>query len=134
MNAFLRRCGPLVLGATLACVLLAGGALRVLRPRAVVTMSAARTLQCGMTEAEVEAVFGGPAGDYRTGPTDFEYVMGLGFDRPIPCYTKTWQGDECKVVVYFEETTGTCIGSARSPLRPRPANWWERVKFYVLRQ
>jgi hypothetical protein len=91
----------LILG-TVGTVLLVAGvivALLLPRPESPVNEAAAARVQPGLTEAEVEAVLGGPAGDYRVGSRAVTFEVGL---APPPGHVlKTWRGDDGLVLIQF---------------------------------
>jgi len=79
---------PLVLLGALAPV--------VFPPPCSVTRSAHARIEPGMTRARVEAILGGPPGDYRTLPVESYLGSGGGVSWDI------WQGDEGESWVCFE--------------------------------
>ncbi len=105
-------------------VLLAVGAF-VLRPRpSRATLENRGLLREGMTRAEVQAVLGGPPGDYRTGPTraapmppmrffpekwpprgQWEWQPRIPKDWDIPPERSTdrWDGDSVTITVGFDD-------------------------------
>jgi hypothetical protein len=74
----------------------------------------AERIRCGMSRSEVEAILGGPAGDYRTGPTSE-----LNGDD-IPDYwlleakdfTPRWKNDIGSVYIMFDAADRVGAGSA----------------------
>jgi hypothetical protein len=102
-----RRLTWYVLG--LLLVLLAAGFGWIVAGQQVhVTEEAYGRVQKGMTETEVEAIFGGPAGDHTTGPVTF---MGRLDELSMPMdllelaeghSKKTWKSDEGQVHVEFD--------------------------------
>jgi len=85
-----------------------------IEPRPIIDTSErnCQRLRHQMSEAEVEAVIGGPAGDYRT-RSDISYVpprnliSGGGISLPQPGrVTKEWRTDEAMVIVEFEPGFG----------------------------
>jgi hypothetical protein len=60
-------------------------------------------LQIGMNESEVEAILGGPAGDYRTRPGVWYVFAGSwsgSIDDPVPTF-KEWETDHFAILVSF---------------------------------
>jgi hypothetical protein len=86
-------------------LILFGAAYPLLLPRpSPVTMAAYNRIEKGMSLEEVEAVLGGPEGDYTTGPTEFSGVLGGGFPCPRALLReRTWTGDELDVSVTFDD-------------------------------
>jgi hypothetical protein len=80
-----------------------------------------------MSEAEVEAVLGGPAGDYRTrGDISYDFGLSHGSYIPPPNHvTKEWQTDEGIVIVDFEPGVGAADISRGRGIRP--PTWGEVV-------
>jgi hypothetical protein len=102
----------LILGC-LATVLLAGyGTLRLMAPQHRITKENIAAIKEGMTEAEVQALLGVPAGDYSSKQTGGVFILG---DRPWadsffagPDIVerdggKFWVGDETSVWVRFDD-------------------------------
>jgi hypothetical protein len=65
-----------------------------------VTRVAFDRIQTGMTQAEVEAILGGPPGDYRTRPMDPIYENHRSTDPEIE--PLQWWGDEGEVLLTVE--------------------------------
>jgi hypothetical protein len=67
----------------------------------------AERLEVGMTEGEIEAILGGPAGDYRT-RNDIGYFFGLvgGYSNTLheldKATEKQWNTDQYSVLVFFD--------------------------------
>ena len=103
-----------------------------IEPRPIIDTSErnCQRLRHQMSEAEVEAVIGGPAGDYRT-RSDISYFIGiLGIVTCIASRTdlviKVWRTDEAIVIVHFEPGPGaTEIRQGRSI---RPPTWSEVLR------
>jgi hypothetical protein len=114
--------------AGLAVALLLGGALfALLGPWPCrVTRANCERIKPGMTRAQVEKVFGGPEGDYRTRPGA---ESDPGIFMPIPTVTEeVWWGDVGHVYVTF--TPGGVVALAKfveaAPNNPGPvavATW-----------
>src|SRR5688500_6164812 len=94
------------------------------------TLQAYNQVQLGMTQEEVEQLFGMPPGDYSTGPTVFIYAHsgGLGIIANKASSSLRWTGDEREVVVYFDQNGRTigrvCWGNIHTP-------WWERARRWL---
>jgi hypothetical protein len=68
-------------------------------------------IRAGMTRAEVEALLGGPPGDYATGYTELRVLRarkGLGRGGPEDTY-ELWLGDSGAIWVFFD-TSNTVSG------------------------
>lgn len=118
--------------ATVAVFLLLAGALvPVAFPRpSPVTLTTVERVKGGMTQAEVEAILGGPPGDYRTRPTDVEVDTA----PLLSARTEVWEGDEGTVAVSFlgGRVVRTEFGKAASVsvwevFRWRLAKRWDRL-------
>jgi hypothetical protein len=130
--------------ACLAVVLvLAGGLIALLGPRhCPVNEAAFERIEKGMTPTEVEAILGGPQGDYRTRPPhpspppaacSFEYDIVEG--EPSPAVGR-WRGDEGVAVVCYAagivEERAFFRAPPHSPglvelARWRLGKWWEEL-------
>jgi hypothetical protein len=70
-----------------------------------VNWAASERIKEGMTRAEVEAILGGPPGDYRTRPEGFIFEI----PRTSMQVSERWYGDEGKVDVGFDlDNTQVC--------------------------
>jgi hypothetical protein len=92
--------------ACLAVVLvLAGGMIALLRPRHCPVIKAAfERIEKGMTQAEVHAILGGPAGDYRTRPNRPAIKVRAG--SWSSWRLEDWEGDEGTVQVIYRQAGG----------------------------
>jgi hypothetical protein len=90
----------LLLALPVALVLLGVGAL-VLWPRAGITRANLSKIHGGMTRTQVEAIFGGPSGDYRT--PGHAYLVDYSFGHPPGSEAHEWIGDEGIAVVAFDQ-------------------------------
>jgi hypothetical protein len=79
----------------------------------------------GMTLAEVEAILGGPPGDYTTRPTISECDVGWGPGE------KEWVSDEGAISVWFDPE-GRILGASFSPVFLRTdLTWLERLQMWL---
>jgi len=124
----------LLIFASLAAVLLAGyGSLRLTAPRHRITEENFEAIQKGMTEEEVEAILGVPAGVYVSGARTGWYRLseGRGFSLKGPVLiwlfggnewvAKEWVAKEISVVVWFHKdgrVAQTCKGWTESGNEP----------------
>jgi hypothetical protein len=107
----------LLIGVLAAALLLGGLLLALLRPlHCPVSRAACEQVKEGMTQAEVEAILGVPAGDYRTRPTEHTYILVLdGESTHMGVGTHAaWIGDEGDLSVWV-------VGGV-----VREARWMER--------
>lgn len=106
----------------LACVLVGGVVAWLLwRPASAITRENAAKIAQGMTAADVEAIFGGPARDDRTGPVEIDssdpsFLLWLAMGPRLRSTTlwdlnqqgipiiRTWQSDNTMVLVHFDDT------------------------------
>jgi hypothetical protein len=100
--------------------------------RSPVTRAAYERIEDGMTQAEVEAILGGPPGDYRTRP-------GISMDplvrSPSGLNEQWWRGDEGEIIVGFDAGTVRSVSFYETePLAcgPFALAWW-RLKRIVER-
>jgi hypothetical protein len=96
------------------------------RPQIHVTAKAFMCVKDGMTEAEVEAIFGGPAGDYSTGRVYFSeelFPMVLTRSHRV----KTWKSDEACVYVEFHPEDYVIWKHLLFPSPPH--TWLERFRW-----
>jgi hypothetical protein len=114
----MRRCTvrKLLIGLLALALLLLGAALPLVMPRRCpVTREAAARIKDGMTRADVEAILGGPPGDYRTTPPgEWDLSVTIRFGPPgRPSWAaERWYGDEGDAVVYFDSfPSGGVIGA-----------------------
>lgn len=119
------------LTAGLLCVV--GLLLALVTPaRCPVTAAFAR-IEEGMTAAEVEAILGGPPGDYRTIPpprTSFSLGVSLGGYSMV--IEKDWQGNEGDVLVGFDDT-GHVVRKDFSPRDASPVGPVEMIRWRIER-
>jgi hypothetical protein len=79
-------------------------------PEPVITEERARLIQLGMTESEVQAILGGPAGDY-TGDAVVTYARGgVGDDDTGYSKGTNWWG--CQGVIQVQFSQGGLVESA----------------------
>jgi hypothetical protein len=106
-------------------LLLVGVWLALVMPtRCPVTEAASERIKPGMTRAEVEAILGGPPGEYRTRiyPEPDEYLPSSGWvsDGFRGWKAGEWQGDEGKVSIYFD-SSDSVFTTRFNPVVPRNA-------------
>src|SRR5262245_50075207 len=119
-----------------AVALLLIGLLPLLFPRSRITKEACDRIEEGMSQAEVEAILGGPPGDYRTVTADPDLTgwrLGSGRRRTVV----SWLGDEGSieagfgrsgflVTKEFDKSTPPNLGFL-GQWRGRFSRWRERV-------
>jgi hypothetical protein len=99
------------------------------KPNRNITTATYAQIQMGMSEAEVEKILGGPAGDYLTAPephdSDFELFAKRFTD--LSSNHKRWKADELCVFLDFDEDglvrVKHCLHST-----PRPANIFQTLR------
>jgi hypothetical protein len=89
----------LLIGLLAVGLVLFGAVFALLRPRPCpVNRAAYERIEEGMTLADVEAILGGPPGDYQTRPSvHYPHIGALEV-----CPEESWEGDELPVQVYFD--------------------------------
>ena len=95
------RRAPLFLAAALFTLVLAGVGWRIVRPKPVITPERVRLIQEGMTQREVEALLGGPPGDYAGGYSVHYRRGGVGDDDSNFSDGTNWWGREGMIQVQF---------------------------------
>jgi hypothetical protein len=96
-----RRHWLYLLLAAIMAVVAAGGWVYWLEVRPGITRQNAARIQDGMTIAEVEALLGGPAGDYQTPGRPHTTYM-YHYAHPVGSVEKKWIGDEGLAIVAFD--------------------------------
>jgi hypothetical protein len=121
-NLKLRRRSLFTAGLLLLGSVLAGGfAYWWTRPRAQITpenywriLTKLQVNKEGIPEDEVIAILSGPAGDYST-LWKYTYLGGdttlLDDPRTRELASKIWQGDECRIELFFEKESGRVVGA-----------------------
>jgi hypothetical protein len=115
--------------AAVALALSAGGlAWHLARPEPVITEERARSIQVGMTKAEVAALLGGPAGDYAANAV-VTYLRGsVGGDATGYYQGTNWWGRGGMIQVQFSEE-GRVESAAYYPAPfVRRLDFWERLR------
>jgi hypothetical protein len=120
-------------------LIVVGGVSPLLFPRvSKITEATFHRIEDGMALAEVEALLGGPAGDYTTGPTVTELVLRTGY-HPIwaSAAMPEWRGDDGVIAVGVDKvgrvTGAEWTNAERVNLGPierlqwRFDRWWARV-------
>jgi hypothetical protein len=120
-----------VAGGILALAVIAGVVTLHARPGGV-SLARRAFIHPGMTQAEVEAVLGGPPGDYALQPLVYTRIETVG-DLRGP-RSATWRADDGRLEVVFDEEGKvrgmTCLpGSAtRAPtLSERVRDWFRKL-------
>jgi hypothetical protein len=67
--------------------------------RSRINSDSLQQIQLGMSEDEVEAILGGPAGDYSSGPC-IVILFGKCFCSDP---SRTWRGDDLDIAVWFDD-------------------------------
>jgi hypothetical protein len=92
-----------------------------------------KRLERGMYEAEVAAIIGRPAGDYRRFRKDEVAIIydGSVFWAKAPAYEKRWLTDEATVEVGFDEEqrVNWVAGHVDDPV----PTWWDKMKEHLSR-
>ena len=86
-------------------------------------------IRAGMNEEEVDAILGGPEGDYSTG--EVEPVDGfILLDTTFGVLPSRWQGDEANVCVSFDEK-GKVLGTLLSRTRLKSPPFREKIRRWI---
>ena len=84
-------------------------------------------VRVGMTRAEVEELFGGPAGDYGRNAGGSTEVIGIDNEGPPGSVQEDWYDDAKRLVVYFDGR-GRVVGYYKEGhLRRPPAGFFWRL-------
>ena len=102
-----------------ACLILAGFALLFLLSKCLVTRENCEKIERGMTKQHVEALLGGPAGDYSSGLYYAEFVNNNGgfFEK------EEWVGNQAAVRVWFD-VKGEVFEKELAEVRPTSVGFW----------
>jgi hypothetical protein len=121
----------LVLGVLAACLGLAtcAGWWRLSAPPRI-NWDDFRQLKAGMTQEEVEAILGGPPGDYSAGPPQNKQNITISFaDDPI-LTRKEWRSDTLKIAVGFDDQGRLARSGMAGDIGPRPSIW-QRLRVWL---
>jgi hypothetical protein len=116
----MRRRRWLLVGLVAVALLGCGLFVWVVYPKHRINRDSFEQIRSGMTEAEVEAVLGAAAGDYRTTPT-LEYFS----TRLMP--DRQWSCNECRVGVWLNPD-GKVRKKEYLELVPRPTSLLDRFR------
>ena len=87
----------------------------------------AQNIQEGMTREQVEAILGGPAGDYRTPPlrlADHEILA-------PPLDGDCWMGNRLSVYIIFDDASDRVVRVTRLHPRQMPASWYQAMQQWL---
>lgn len=116
-----------ILTAVALVMLLVGALVPVVFPQpSKVTRANFECIERGMTLAEVEAILGGPPGDYRTGPTVVVPTGGPGYTLALTL-DDTWSGDDIHLSVGF--SGGRVEEITFLHMMPEPIGAWELLRW-----
>ncbi len=95
--------------------------------RSRITEANCDKIQEGMTQREVEAILGGPPGDYATRPYNREIgmIVGLHLQNAEDYVSKEWIGDEGIITIEFYKD-GTVVWTDWRPFRQ--PDIWDRME------
>lgn len=110
------------------------------RPGMSITWATCHKIRAKMTEAEVEALIGGPAGEYRTRELLYSVVKWVGRDEEAPpldlgdkaLYWRSWKGDEGCILIFFNKESGRVVQWGFDPVASVSPSWLERAKAYLI--
>jgi hypothetical protein len=91
-------------------------------------------IRVGMTESEVEALLGGPAGDRSTGRADFCIAMTREEHEAFHAalVTKEWVNDDALIWIGFDQN-GRVNRKFATANRGGPPSWFDRVRRWFRR-
>jgi hypothetical protein len=92
-----------------------------------------KRIKAGMSRAEVEAILGGPPGDFRTENVGFLVSIPAGDWVVSVERSESWVGDEGRIAVVFDEqgrVRGRGFGEAT---RPTPPSLTEQARAWLRR-
>jgi hypothetical protein len=85
-------------------------------------------LREGMTQAEVEALLGGPPGDYGRHRSGESLMTEEGYISPPGSFEQLWYDDGHRFEVYFD-AGGKVVGfHKRAQFERRPVDWWKEIR------
>lgn len=87
-----------------------------------INRSSFERIKAGMSEAELEAILGGPSGNYSTRQVGFENVLAT--DK-----TKAWLGNFGLIVVDFDEN-GSVASKKFHEVHRMEETWYERILYF----
>jgi hypothetical protein len=120
-----RRKKLLSFGISAGLVVVVYFAFRTSAPKHNINGASFEKIKQGMTLAEVEAILGGPAGDYTTRPTISECDGRLGPGD------KEWVSDDAAISVWFDPKGGILDASVSPVFRRNDLTWLERLRTWL---
>lgn len=133
----------LILPGLLAAALFIGAGLQLFwdsSPPPRFTAALADRIHQGMTEAEVVAVLGMPAGDYHTteiylrAPDDYRskvWIKPEGLRGPDGITEKAWISNEGGVTVEFDSEGRVCRSYWEGYWTPKPQSWFDSIRRWL---
>jgi hypothetical protein len=103
-------------------------------PTSQINRASFDAIRVGMSEAEVEEILGGPAGDYCTGDVIRQGDLIVGPVIPLwtipPSKTNVWQGDEGELFLIFD-LTGQVLDKFFMPTTLRDPPFREKLRRWL---
>jgi hypothetical protein len=96
-----------------------------------VTLANCERIKRGMTEAEVRAILGKPWDDSWLDPDPPEYGIGLQKNDAWLKYSRQWVGDDCEIIVIFDDEDRVVVSVPHNIDRPHsslPARVYRRLR------
>ncbi|MCI0378840.1 MAG: hypothetical protein L0215_14630 [Gemmataceae bacterium] len=97
-------------------------------PRHRINHESFNRIQEGMTEKDVEAIFGVPAGDYTTGPV-MELKSDSGFSK-VWRVDKPWMSNFSRIYVAFDER-GLVVWKRYLPVVPEEESFGDKLRRWL---
>jgi hypothetical protein len=100
----------------------------------LITWEYYRGVKLGMSQAEVEAVLGGPPGDFRTERVFYTDYFEVGFSpQDVVARRESWYGNDGQISLGFDEQGRVLRRGFADPIRSPPPTLAERLRPWLRR-
>jgi hypothetical protein len=99
----------------------------------LITWEHYRGVKLGMSQAEVEAILGGPPGDYRTDEriSYWDYFEAGLSPHDVVARRESWYGNDGQITLGFDEEGRVLRRGFASPVRSPPSSLAQRVRDWL---